>query len=52
MREAGTDGVVKDFWNTGIYREVVPMEKIVTTISFADEHGNTVPASHYSMPRE
>jgi uncharacterized protein YndB with AHSA1/START domain len=26
------------------------MEKVVTTMSFADEHGNPVPASHYNMP--
>jgi len=40
MRGAGLDGVVKDFWNPGRYREIVPREKIAATISFADEHGN------------
>lgn len=43
----GPDG--KDYWSTGVYREVVPMERIVVTDSFADEKGNVVPASHYGM---
>ena len=50
MRGAGFDGAVKDFWNTGHHLEIVPMEKIVTALSFADEHGNPVPASHYGIP--
>jgi uncharacterized protein YndB with AHSA1/START domain len=44
----GPDG--KDYWSTGVYREIVPMERIVCTDSFADEKGNIVPASHYGMP--
>lgn len=40
----------KDFWNTGIYREIVPMERIVYTDCFADEKGNVVPASYYELP--
>ncbi len=40
----------KDFWSTGIYKEIVPFERIVCTDSFADEKGNVVPASHYGMP--
>ena len=39
----------KDFWSTGIYKEIVPMERIVCTDSFADEKGNVVPASFYGM---
>ena len=39
----------QDFWSTGVYREIVPLERIVCTDSFADEHGNVVPASHYGM---
>lgn len=39
----------KDIWSTGVYREIVPLEKIVLTDSFADEHGNEVPASAYGM---
>jgi uncharacterized protein YndB with AHSA1/START domain len=49
MRGAGPDGVVKDYWSTGVYREIVPMERLVLTDSFADEKGNVVPASHYGM---
>ncbi len=39
----------KDYWSTGVYREIVPMERIVYTDSFADEKGNVVPATHYGM---
>jgi uncharacterized protein YndB with AHSA1/START domain len=42
----------KDYWTTGVYREIVPLEKIVYTDSFADEKGNEVPASYYEMPGE
>lgn len=42
----------QDFWSTGVYREVVPPERIVCTDSFADAEGNPVPASHYGMPGE
>jgi len=55
LREGGTylycmrspDG--QDFWSTGTYREIVPMERLVVTDSFADEQGNVVPGSHYGM---
>jgi uncharacterized protein YndB with AHSA1/START domain len=40
----------KDFWSTGVFREIVPMERIVYTDSFADEKGNIVPASYYGLP--
>ena len=40
----------KDYWSTGEYREIVAPKKIVYTDSFADEKGNTVPASYYAMP--
>ena len=49
MRGSGPDGVVRDYWSTGIYREIVPLEKIVCTDSFADEKGNVVPATYYGM---
>jgi len=39
----------QDYWSTGVYREIVPQERIVCTDSFADEKGNPVPASHYGM---
>lgn len=39
----------QDCWSTGVYREIVPGERIVCTDSFADAEGNVVPASHYGM---
>ena len=42
----------KDYWSTGVYREIVPPARLVCTDSFADEKGNVVPASHYGMPGE
>ncbi len=39
----------KDLWSTGIYKEIMPIEKIVATDSFADEKGNIVPSIHYGM---
>ena len=46
----------QDYWSTGTYREIVPLQKIVTTDSFADEKGNVVGADYYGMspdfPRE
>jgi uncharacterized protein YndB with AHSA1/START domain len=56
MRGAGPDGVVRDYWGTGVYKEIVPLKRLVCTDSFADEKGNVVPAAHYGMgsdfPRE
>jgi len=42
----------KDYWSTGVFREIVPLERIVSTDSFADEAGNVVSASTYGMPGE
>jgi len=39
----------KDYWSTGVYREIVPLERIVATDSFADENGNVVPGTYYGM---
>ena len=47
MCERGPDG--KDMWTTGKYREIVPLLRIVCSVSFADEKGNVVPASFYGM---
>lgn len=44
----GPDG--NDIYSVGTYREIVPMERIVVTDSFADKDGNVVPATHYGMP--
>jgi len=43
----GPDG--KDYWSTGVYREIIPLERLVMTDSFADEKGKVVPASYYGM---
>lgn len=37
-------------WNAGTYLEIIPYQKIVSRMSFSDENGNTVPASHYGVP--
>lgn len=37
-------------YNAGTYVEVVPHRKLVSEMSFADEQGNPVPASHYGLP--
>ena len=39
----------QDYWSTGVYREIVPLERIVCTDSFADADGRVVPATHYGM---
>jgi uncharacterized protein YndB with AHSA1/START domain len=46
----GPDG--KDIWSTGTYKEIIEPSRIVITDSFADEHGNIVPASHYGIGTE
>ena len=32
----------QEYWTTGVYREIVPLERFVATESMADEHGNAV----------
>lgn len=39
----------QEIWSTGVYHEIVPPERLVMTDSFADEHGNVVPWSHYGV---
>jgi len=39
----------QDYWSTGVYRDIVPLERIVCTDSFADSEGNVVAASYYGM---
>lgn len=39
----------QEYWSTGVYRELVPLERIVCTDSFSDAEGNVVPATHYGM---
>ena len=43
----GPDG--RDYWSTGVYREIVPLERLAVTDSFADKKGKVVPASQYGM---
>ena len=39
----------QDFWTTGVYREIVPMERLVYTDSFSDAEGNVVTASQHGL---
>jgi uncharacterized protein YndB with AHSA1/START domain len=39
----------QDFWSTGVYEKIVPLEQIVCTDSFADKTGDVVPAAYYGM---
>jgi len=39
----------KDYWSKGVFREIIPPERIVMTDSFADPQGNIVQASYYGM---
>lgn len=38
-----------DYWSTGTYREIAPLERIVYTDSFADAEGNVIPPTQYGM---
>lgn len=50
MKGRGLDGKDMEHWVVGTYQEIVPYERIVARMSFADEHGQPVPASYYHMP--
>ena len=39
----------RDFWSTGLYREIAAPSLLVCSDSFADPDGNVVPATHYGM---
>lgn len=39
----------QDYWSTGVYRDIVPLARLVYTDSFSDEHGTVVPASYYGL---
>jgi len=43
----GPDG--SDYWNGGIYREIVPIEKLVSTIWFSTEAGDIVDPASYGF---
>ena len=38
------------FWNTGTYKEVVVNKKLVSTMSFSNERGETTPGSQVPVP--
>jgi uncharacterized protein YndB with AHSA1/START domain len=38
------------FWNTGVYKEVVPYSRIVSTLSFSDATGKAIPGSQAPVP--
>jgi uncharacterized protein YndB with AHSA1/START domain len=45
----------KDYWNKGVYQEIVIPERIVNTMYFSDANGNFVEPAHYGvegMPSE
>ena len=42
----------QEFWNAGEYREIVPQEKIVSSMYFADSEGKKVEAAHYGIEHE
>ena len=44
----GPDG--KEFWSTGVVKELIPERKLVVTDSFSDDKGNIKPPSEYGMP--
>lgn len=37
-------------YNCGVYKEIIEQQKIVTTMSFADEHGNAIAGRAVKMP--
>lgn len=42
----------QDYWNAGEYYEIVPNEKIVSSMYFSDAEGNRVEASAYGIEHE
>ena len=44
----GPDG--KEYWSTGVVKELVPEKKLVITDNFSDEKGNIKDPSEYGMP--
>jgi uncharacterized protein YndB with AHSA1/START domain len=56
VREGGSylwamkSGQGRMYWSTGTYKEVVPNKKIMSTLSFSNEDGETIPSSQVSVP--
>jgi uncharacterized protein YndB with AHSA1/START domain len=42
----------QEFWNAGEYHEIVPQEKIVSSMYFSDSKGNKVEAEQYGIEHE
>ena len=42
----------QDFWNGGEYHEIVPLEKIVSTMYFSDAEGNQIDAAQLGIEHE
>jgi uncharacterized protein YndB with AHSA1/START domain len=42
----------QEFWNCGVYHEIVLYEKIVYSMYFSDPQGNKVEPAHYGMEHE
>jgi uncharacterized protein YndB with AHSA1/START domain len=42
----------QEFWNAGEYHEIVPHEKIVSSMYFSDADGNKVEPEHYGIEHE
>lgn len=40
----------KTNWNSGVYKEIVPQQKIVSTMSFSDETGKAIPGAQVKLP--
>jgi uncharacterized protein YndB with AHSA1/START domain len=44
----GPDG--KEYWSTGVVKELIPEKKLVVTDSFSDSKGNITNASEHGLP--
>ena len=42
----------QEFWNGGEYHEIVPQEKIVSSMYFSDPDGNKVDPAHYGIEHD
>ena len=42
----------QEFWNGGEYHEIVPYEKIVSSMYFSDSEGSKVEPAHYQIEHE
>lgn len=45
-------GPVQDTWSGGVYKEIVPMKKIVSTDYFTDSDGNKIDPKEAGLPGE